>query len=403
MAAVRVLEGEEVAVRDALHRVLAEDVASDVALPPWDNSGMDGYAVRAADVRSARGDAPVTLKVIGTIAAGGQASYRVDTGQAVRIMTGAPMPAGADTVVRVEDTDGGTEKVDIRSARDAGRNVRPRGEDVAAGAVAVRRGSLLHPAHLGMLAAVGRSRVSVHRRPRVAILASGDELVDVDRFDEVRAGRRIVSSNSYTLEGAVREAGGEPLLLGTARDDPAEIRSRLETCSCDLLLTTGSVSVGEFDHMRVVLEDLGARMVFWRARIRPGAPIALGMLGNTPWLGLPGNPVSALVTFEVFGRPAVRRMQGHTAWFRRRVPVVLKEGISITAPLTHFLRAVVTPRESGYSARLTGPQGSGLLSSMASANALLIVPPASDSLQAGDTVQALLLHDDPYHTSMPPL
>ena len=381
-------------MRASLDRVLAEEVKSPLALPPWDNASMDGYAVRAADVRGASASAPVTLPVSGTIAAGGDVPATLAPGTAVRIMTGAPVPSGADSVVRVEDTDGGTERVRITADRDAGRNIRPRGEDIAAGAVVVRRGTALRPAHLGVLASVGRAEVPVHRRPRVAILSSGDELVDVDRFADVLAGRRIVSSNEYTIEAAVRAAGAVPVSLGTAPDDPIEIRKRLSGLDCDLLLTTGGVSVGAFDYTKRVLEELGGTLTFWRAKIRPGAPIGFGELRGTPWIGLPGNPVSALVTFELFARPVLRKMQGHPGWYRRPVRVVLEAPVSITAPLTHFLRGVVTPGPDGLRARLTGPQGSGLLTSMAAANALLVIPPSRTSIQAGESVDALMLHDD---------
>jgi molybdopterin molybdotransferase len=389
--AVASLETEEVAVREALHRVLAEDVRSPLALPPWDNASMDGYAVRANDVSGASPEHPVTLPVTATIAAGGSAAEPLRAGQAMRIMTGAPVPAGTDSVIRVEDTDGGVSQVRITSDRDAHRNVRPRGEDVERDAVAVHRGVRLGPAHLGMLAAVGCGRVRVHRQPRVAILTSGDELVDVDQFAEVLAGRRIVSSNGYTMEGAVREAGGLPIPLGIVGDDPAAIRARLEGLDCDLLLTTGGVSVGAFDFTRQVLEQLGARLSFWRVRIRPGAPIGFGMLGSTPWLGLPGNPVSAMVTFELFVRPALRRMQGLAT------PVVLDEAVRINAPLTHFLRAVVTAGADGLHARLTGPQGSGLLSSMVLANALLVVPATRSTVSPGETLSALILGEEAQH------
>jgi molybdopterin molybdotransferase len=391
-----------VPLREALERVLAEDVRSPLALPPWDNASMDGYAVRASDVRGATIENPKMLRVVGTVAAGASSAHVLKPGEALRIMTGAPVPGGADTVVRVEDTDGGTSTVRVTSDRDALRNIRPRGEDVARDAIVVGEGTQLHPAHLGLLASVGHDRPRVFRRPRVAVLASGDELVDVDRFAEVLAGSKIVSSNSYALEAAISEAGGIPVSLGVVGDDPVALRERFTTCKCDLLLTTGGVSVGAFDFTRRVLADLGATMRFWRVRIRPGAPVGFGMLAGTPWLGLPGNPVSTLVTFELFARPALRKMQGHSALFRRATRVRLAETVTISAPLTHFLRAVVSPGPDGYSARLTGPQGSGLLTSMARANALLIIPAESSRVEAGAMVDALLLRDDTGHGSEPP-
>jgi len=391
------LEAEAVALRQALGRVLAEDAPSPLALPPWDNASMDGYAVRADDVRSASPEQPVALRVVGSVAAGGSNQREVGPREAMRIMTGAPVPAGADSVIRVEDTDAGESTVRIRADRDVLRNIRPRGEDIGKGDIAVLRGTELHPGHIGLLASIGRADVRAYRRPRVAILASGDELVDVDRFAEVLAGTRIVTSNSYSLEAAVRQAGGEPQSLGFVGDDPTAIRDRLSACECDLLLTTGGVSVGEFDFTRSVLAELGATRRFWRVRIRPGAPLAFGLLRGIPWLGLPGNPVSTLVTFELFARPAIRKMLGHSLLFRRPVPVRLSETLTIAAPLTHFFRALVTPSDEGLSAALTGPQGSGLLSSMARANALLVIPPERTRIEAGQLVDALLLRDDTQH------
>jgi molybdopterin molybdotransferase len=389
------LSVERVPLLDALGRVLAESVRAPMTLPAWDNSAMDGYAVRGADIDSATADQPVTLRVLETVAAGRFATQPVGNGQAIRIMTGAPLPEGADTVVRVEDTDGGTTQVLVRNARDARRNVRPRGEDFREGDALLDAGAPLGAAQLGVLASVGRSTVDVYRRPRVAIMGSGDELVDVDQFHEVLAGRKIVSSNGYTLQALVRDAGGEPVNLGVATDTPASLRDHLRRAAgCDLVLTSAGVSVGEFDYTRDVIEALGAEMKFWRVRMRPGAPLGFGLLGSTPWIGLPGNPVSAMVTFELFVRPVVRRMLGHTRLFRRPVPVVLEERVTIGAKLTHFLRAIVSTRDDGtVTARLTGPQGSGILTSMSRANALLVVPEDRPVVDAGESLHALPLGD----------
>ena len=398
LAEIQPLDTEVVRLDAALDRVLAEDVISPVSLPPWDNSSMDGYAVRAADVTTASADAPVVLPVTETVPAGAVASGALAPRTAIRIMTGAPVPEGADSVIRVEDTDRGERLVRIRDARDAGRNVRPRGEDLRAGEIALRAGTVVDAAQLGVLASVGASEVKVHRKPRVAVLATGDELVDVDRFADVVAGKRIVSSNSYTVRAAATRAGAEIMDFGICTDDRAALRNRLErarAAECDLLLTSGGVSVGAFDFTREVLSDLGATMHFWRVRIRPGGPLGFGRLGEMTWLGLPGNPVSAMVTFELFARPAIRRLRGERAVFPRPVSVVLEEDVSIGAPLTHFLRVVVTPAPDGLPrARLTGPQGSGLLTSMARADALLIIPLeryGQGAVPAGTTVQALPL------------
>ena len=387
---------EQVSLSDALGLVLASPAISPITIPAWDNSAMDGYAVRSEDVERASADTPVTLPVLETIAAGGFPSRALPPASAMRIMTGAPLPEGADTVIRVEDTDGGATAVTVRNARDARKNIRYRGEDIREGACVLEAGTAVYAAQLGVLASIGSAQVAVYARPRVAIMTSGDELVDLDRFDEVRAGRKIVSSNSYTLEALVRAAGGVPVPVGTARDDPDDIRARLERATtCDLIVTSAGISVGEFDHLRPVLEDMGVELKFWRVRMRPGAPLGFGLLRGVPWIGLPGNPVSTMVTFDLFVRPAIRKMLGHTRLFRRAVPVTLEEPVSIGARLTHFLRATVRAGENGeLLARLTGPQGSGILTSMAKAEALLIVPEERPRVEAGETIHAFLLTDD---------
>ena len=387
---------ERVSLLDAVGRVLAADAIAPLSVPPWTNSAMDGYAVLGDDVESATAEAPVRLPVIETISAGAFPSRALRRGESMRIMTGAPLPDGADTVIRVEDTDGGAEHVAIRAARDVRRNFRPRGEDFLEGDTVLAAGTAVGAAQIGVLASMGFAAVDVHRRPRVAILGSGDELVDLDRFDEARAGRKIVSSNGYTLHALVRNAGGEPVNLGFVADSPEAMRDGLMRAQgCDLIVTTAGISVGEFDYTRDVLAALGGELRFWKVRMRPGAPLGFGVLHGTPWIGLPGNPVSAMVTFELFVRPAIRKMLGHSLLFRRPVPVQLEEPVSIGAKLTHFLRAVVSAHPDGaLTARLTGPQGSGILTSMARANALLIVPENRQRVDAGEILRALLLVDD---------
>lgn len=387
---------ERVALPEAVGRVLASPAISPITIPAWDNSAMDGYAVRAADIERASAEAPIALPVLETIAAGGFPSRPLPSGSAMRIMTGAPLPESADTVVRVEDTDGGTTTVLIRNARDARKNIRYRGEDIREGARVLEPGTAVHAAQLGVLASIGSRQVDVFAQPRVAIMTSGDELVDLDRFDEVRAGRKIVSSNSYTLAALVRAAGGVPMSVGTARDDPEDIRARLDRATaCDLIVTSAGISVGEFDHLRRVLDEMGVELKFWRVRMRPGAPLGFGLLRGKPWIGLPGNPVSTMVTFDLFVRPAIRKMLGHERLFRRPVRVTLEEPVSIGARLTHFLRATVRPGEDGgLLARLTGAQGSGILTSMSRADALLIIPEERARVEAGESVHAFLLTED---------
>jgi molybdopterin molybdotransferase len=396
LAEVRALAAVKLPLLDAHNAVLAADAVAPVTLPPWDNSAMDGYACRAADLARI----PVTLRVVETIAAGRFPTRPLGAGEAARIMTGAPVPARADTVVRVEDTDGGLASVEIRDGRDAGRNVRPRGEDILTGRVAIAAGTHIGAAQIGVLASLGFAHVEVVRAPRVAILVSGDELVELDRFDQVLAGRKIVSSNGYTLRALVRAAGAKPEYLGIASDTPESLRALLERArACDMIITSAGISVGEHDYMRGVLAEMGAEMKFWRVRMRPGAPLGFGVLGGKPWIGLPGNPVSTMVTFELFARPAIQKMRGHTKLFRRPVPVVLDQSVTTNAALTHFLRAVVTVRDGHATARLTGPQSSGILTSMSDANALLIVPADRQSVGAGETLNAILIGDDAERTS----
>jgi len=387
---------ERVSLLDATGRVLAADAIAPYTLPHWDNSAMDGYAVRGSDIAGASAASTVRLRVLETVAAGAFPTVPVTPGTATRIMTGAPIPDGADSVVRVEDTDAGIELVIVRDDRDACRNIRPRGEDFVAGTTVLAAGTSIAPAQIGVLASLGMGMVEVHRRPVVAILGSGDELVDLDRFHEVLAGQKIVSSNSYTLTALVRAAGGMPLLLGNAGDTPDALRALLaRTAGADLIVTSAGASVGAFDYTKDVLASLGATLDFWKVRMRPGAPIGFGSLDGTPWLALPGNPVSAMVTFELFARPVIRRMLGHARLFRRPTPVVLDEAVTIGARLTHFLRAIVSVNGDGaLTARLTGPQGSGILTSMSRANALLIVPEERPRCEPGERLNALLLGED---------
>jgi len=396
VAGIEPLSVERVALLDALGRVLATPVVSPLTLPAWDNSAMDGYALRASDVDGATAEKPVSLTVLETVAAGAFPSRVVEAGTCTRIMTGAPLPEGVDTVIRLEDTDGGTERVSIRSDRDAGRNVRHRGEDITTGTQVLARGQPIGAAQIGVLASVGASSVDVYRQPRVAFFGSGDEIVDLDRFSEALDGKKIVTSNSYTLHSLIRLNGGIPVNLGVARDDPADIRARIDRAAgCDLLITSAGISAGEFDYLRPVLAEAGVTLDVWKVRMRPGAPLGFGWLGKMPWIGLPGNPVSTMVTFELFVRPVLRRMLGHTRLFRRPLPVTLEEPVKIGAALTHFLRAIVTVKPDGtLSARLTGPQGSGILTSMSVANALLVIPQERPRIEAGEVVNAILLSDD---------
>ena len=344
---------------DALDSVLAEDVVSPIDIPAWTNSAMDGYAARGDDVRGASAEEPVRLRVVEVLPAGAFPTRRIEAGETARIFTGAPLPDGADTVVRQEDTDEGAQTVTIVRDRDVGVNFRRVGEDIRRGATVLTAGMALGPAPLGVLASLPVAQPLVYRRPRVAILGSGDEIVDVDQPEEILSGRKIASSNTHTLVALVRHAGGEPVNLGIARDTPESLREHFQRAlDCDLLVTTAGISVGEHDYVRSVLDELGAVQRFWKLRMRPGAPVGFGLLGGIPWIGLPGNPVSTMVTFELFVRPAIRKMCGHPLPFRRAVSVRLAEPVSVRPKLQHFLRAIVEEGPDGPKARLTGPQGS---------------------------------------------
>jgi molybdopterin molybdotransferase len=393
LRALGTVDREEIALADAAGRVLSDDVRSDVMLPPWDNAGMDGYAVRGADIAGASAERPVTLRVTRTVAAGQRATSAVGAGEAIRIMTGAPVPNGADSVVRIEDTDSGASTVRVTSARDAGRNVRPRGEDVAANCVVAERGTRVTSGMLALLAAVGCARPRVARRPRIALLGSGDELTTVEQFDEVRRGDRIVATNGFVLTAIVREAGGDVIDFGVVPDDRARLRAMMSEAAeaADLVVTTAGVSVGEHDHTKSIVEELG-RVDFWRISARPGSQLAFGQLGRTPWLGLPGNPVSAAITGELFVRAAVLRLQGASAPHRAPIRIRLGAQLDAAAATTLLLRARLAQAPNGFVATLTGPQGSGLMSSMARADALLVIPAGAGQLPAGTLVDAIPLH-----------
>jgi molybdopterin molybdotransferase len=404
---IKALDAESVDLERAAGRVLAGRVVAGTTSPPWDNSSMDGYAVRSVDIvaadrqqpptrRSFEGGDPPALRVVATIAAGSVAVRPLGPGEAMRIMTGAPIPIGADTVIRIEDTDGGTDRVAILEFRDLLRNVRRAGEDFRAGDLLFESGTEVRASHLGVLASAGVRAVSVRRQPRVALITSGDELVELRDYTPAAAGSRIVSSNSWTLPQLVRDAGGLPVDLGIATDTPQSLRERLErTTDCDLIITSAGISVGDLDNVRAVFAEMGGELAFWKVSMRPGAPMAFGSLRGIPWLGLSGNPVSAMVSFEIFGRPVIRKMLGHEKLHRTLIPVRLAEPVEIAATLTHFLRASVTRGADGeYVAHLAGSQSSAVLTAMARANALLVVPADRPSNPPGTMLNAVPLTDD---------
>jgi molybdopterin molybdotransferase len=379
----------------ALGRVLSADVESAVTHPAWDNSAMDGFAVLSRDVARASRAKPVVLRVIDDIPAGAFPTRAVGPGEAIRVMTGAPVPTGADGVTRLEHTEPGPEPGTIRvfDGSDAGLNIRRRGEDLKVGARPLTVGTLLRPAEIGVLAMLGQPSVPVYRQPKFGILATGNELADFDELEEVHAGRRIMNSNSYALAAQVQEAGGEPVMLGIARDDRDSLRQRLESAiGNDALITSAGLAVGDHDYVKEVLDDLGLEFLFYRVLMRPGSPFTFGMLGTMPVFALPGNPVSAMVTFEVLVRPALRKMTGLLHYDRPWRRVRLAEPVACKGPRTHLYRATLEREGNAWLARLTGPQGSGILTSMSEADALIRVPPDS-SLLPGTEVDAIVLRE----------
>jgi molybdopterin molybdotransferase len=382
---------ETVDLLQSLGCVLAQEVKSNRDHPPYDVSAMDGYAVRAADLATT----PARLKVIADIKAGELPTVALAAGQCARIMTGAKIPQGADTVIRVEDTQGiAPEEVQINVSAAAGTDIRRRGENLAEGAVVLSAGTEITPGVLGILAMVKCAEVQVQRRPRVAILSSGDELEGLhDPFDP----DKIPDANSYALMAQVQALGIEPALLGIARDDPAELREKLERgLQYDVLLVSGGTSVGVHDFVRPTLEALGVRMHFWRVQMRPGHPAAFGTTANCRVFCLPGNPVASMVSFEQVVAPALRNMQGHARLYRRTVSARLTQPLKHRPGNLEFVRVTLGRDAQGYLATPTGSQSSGVLLSMARADGLLVVPSESEGLAAGDTATVQLLDGTAY-------
>ncbi len=394
---VSALPTEKVPLLDALGRVLVESVEASDSLPPFANSSMDGYAVRSADTAGATAENPVILQVLADIAAGMVVDVTVMEGTAVRIMTGAAMPDGADAVVPVEDTNEPwrdierplPEKIQIRRSVRPGDYVRPVGEDIEAGQLVLPAEHVLRPQEIGVLAALGVDQVPVHRRPRVAILSTGDELISVEQALEPG---KIRDSNSYAQAAQVKNLGGVPIVLGVAGDQESMVRQRLEVGlaqEVDLFVSSAGVSVGAYDVVKTVLEQEG-NMGFWRVRMRPGKPLAFGTYHGVPYLGLPGNPVSAMVSFERFARPAILKLAGFRQLQRPQVTATIMEDISSDGRET-YVRAIVTPSGGGYEAISTGSQGSHVMTSLVKANALVIIPEGTTKVEAGTKLKALMI------------
>lgn len=406
LSSIRVLEAEEQPILDCLDRVLAEDVHSDIDVPPLDNSAMDGYAVRAQDIAGASSQNPVVLRVIDTIIAGGMPGKAVEPGTAIRIMTGAPMPADADCIVKFEDTDEterahGKEEtpaeIGIMAEEKCGANVRHAGESVARGSLVLAKGTVVRPSEIGVLASLGRARANVIRRPVVAVLATGNELVDPGKPLQVG---KLYNSNSYSIAAQILRYGGIPKLLGIARDNEASLVNKLHRGrQADLFITIGGVSMGDYDMVKNVLAKQG-EIVFWQVRTKPGKPLAFGTIRGTgkngevrniPQLGLAGNSVSCMINFELFARPAILKMMGRTNLAKPSVEATIGDRIDNRDGRRIFARVKVEKRDGSYYARLTGPQGSGILSSMILANGLAVVPEEKKQVVEGDKLQVMML------------
>lgn len=390
LAEISPLPVTSVPLPEALGLVLAENVVAQEDISPFANSAMDGFALLSRDSKMSSGQPP-RLRVTGGVAAGYVADHAVEEGTAMRIMTGAPVPPGADTVIQVELTrsDGpDSEWVEILQEVAPGNNIRPAGEDMHKGQTVLVQGTEIGPWEIGILATLGWATVPVIRRPHVAILGTGDEVIDVNQ--SLQPGK-IRNSNSYLLEAAIRRAGAVPHRLGVARDTVESLREKFtEALQYDLIITSGGVSVGDFDLVKNIMAEQG-KINFWRINMRPGKPVAFGYIGGKPLLGLPGNPVSAAVTFELFARPVFRKMLGHTRLFRPQVDVVVEDGVSDRAMRRHYVRAHVEWRDGRFVARTTGNQGSHIMTSLLNANALVIVPEGRVEVPPGDIRKAIML------------
>lgn len=402
LAAFAPLPAVGMPIADSLGLVLATDVYAPGNVPPFANAAMDGFAVRAIDTVHASEDAPARLRVVGQAAAGHLPDRVVGPGDAIRIMTGAPVPAGADAVVRFEETDEATRPggrggfagsaIAIYHAARPGANIRLAGEDVRTGERVLVAGTRLRPAEIGLLASIGRATVAVHRRPRVAILATGDEVVPPGA---ALGPGQIRDSNSAAVAALVRRTGGEPVGLGIARDTIEGVRAKLwAAAGADLLVSTGGVSVGDYDLVKQVLCQEG-RVTLWQVRLKPGKPLAFGWIGGTPLVGLPGNPVAAMVAFEQFVRPAILRLLGRTDLVIPTVLATLADRVENRGGRRHFARVRVEATDRGYVAHLAGPQGAGVLTSLVRADGLLVVPETVAVAEPGTTLPVQMIDWEP--------
>ncbi len=395
LANTTVLETELRSLEETAGSVLAEDIVSRHPMPPFDNSAMDGYAVRAADIADATEATPVSLKLIDEQPAGRATDVAVGPGTAIKIMTGAPVPAGADTVVQVELTTEQDGTVDIQAAKKAGRNIRLAGEEMAAGTTAVPTGTTIDHVVIGVLASLGYAQVSVYRRPRIAVIGTGSELVPVEA--ELSPGK-IRDSNSYALTAQAKAIGAEAVRMGVAVDTREEttkmVRAALQ--QADIVVTSGGVSVGEYDFVKDVIEELGGKLHFWGVRQKPGKPLAFWTIGDKLVFGLPGNPVASLLCFEEYVRPAALSMMGREKLFRPKVAAALTHDFKKKAGRHHFVGALVERTETGYKWTANGRQGSAMLRSITGVDGVAVIPTDVTEMKAGErtVVQLVTLPED---------
>jgi len=386
---IQPLGSERVSILDTLGRVCAEDILANRDIPSFNNAGMDGYAVRSEDIQNASAEHPVQLEVIEDLPAGFIPRKRVERGNGIRIMTGALIPEGADAVVPVERSKKEGNFVSIFMSSFPGDYIRNAGEDVKKGECVISAGDLINPAEIGMLASLGRSFVAVYQRATVAILCTGEELVDVDGDLD---GTKIVSSNSYSLAAQVKDCGAIPIQLGIARDRKEEIQEKLlQGIRADVLVSSAGVSVGDYDFVKDVLNDIGVGIIFWKVAMKPGMPVVFGTVQGKPVFGLPGNPVSSMVSFEQFVRPSLLKMMGHRQLFRPVIDAILKEDLQKRPGRRHFMRAFVSFEKGQYFVTPTGAQGSGILKSMVKANGLIVIPEDREIVKAREKVKVQLL------------
>jgi len=392
LGSIEVLGLERLPLMNSLGRILGEDIYAPYPIPSWDNSAMDGYAVIHQDIESASPENPARLEVIADLPAGYVTTRELKNGEAIRIMTGAPLPKGSDTVVMVEDTNKEKNQVAILKPPSPGQNIRKAGEDIQKDSLVFSNGSIIHPADVGMLASLKRAAVSVYQTPTVAVVSTGDELIDVDGD---LTGGKIVSSNTYSLASLVKDSGAHPLILGIAKDRPEELRAIFKAAlTADMIISSGGVSVGDYDLVKDTLKELGAEMKFWKVAMRPGQPLAFGVIEGKPTFGLPGNPVSCMISFEQFVRPSILKARGHKRLFRPLVEAELQESITKKAGKKYFMRCIISREEGKYVVTTTGAQGSGILMSMVKANGLIVVPEEKTTLPAGDIVKVYIMNRD---------